>query len=246
MSFDLRAGEILGVAGVAGNGQSELLDVLSGIAPPQSGRITFAGRTITVANPAAPSALRDLGLAHVPEDRQGRGLVLPFTASESSILGYQGGRDTGEGVLLALDAIRRRCAVLMERYHVRPPDPDLPLRRLVRRQPAEARGGAGAVRGPEGPAGPGQPTRGVDIGAIEFIHARLLEIRDAGCAILLVSVELDEIMALSDRILVMNAGRIVGEVARGEANANRIGLMIAGVGGAGHLRPDPDRSGRSI
>ena len=245
VSFDLRAGEILGVAGVAGNGQSELLDVLSGIAPPQSGRITFAGRTITVANPAAPSALRDLGLAHVPEDRQGRGLVLPFTASESSILGYQGGRDAGEGVLFALDAIRRRCAVLMERYHVRPPDPDLRCGGLSGGNQQKL------VVARELSAAPrvllaGQPTRGVDIGAIEFIHARLLEIRDAGCAILLVSVELDEIMALSDRILVMNAGRIVGEVARGEANANRIGLMIAGVGGAGHLRPDPDRPGRSI
>ena len=230
--FDLRAGEILGVAGVAGNGQSELLDVLSGIAPPHSGRITFAGRTITAANPADPSTLRDLGLAHVPEDRQGRGLVLPFTASESSILGYQGRRDAGEGVLLPLAAVRRRCASLMERYDVRPPEPDLRCDGLSGGNQQKL------VAARELSASPrvllvGQPTRGVDVGAIEFIHARLLEIRDAGCAILLVSVELDEIMTLSDRILVMNAGRIVGEVARGEADADRIGLMMAGVGGAG-------------
>ena len=238
VGFDLRAGEILGVAGVAGNGQSELLDVLSGIAPLHSGRITFAGRTITAADPADPSTLRDLGLAHVPEDRQGRGLVLPFTASESSILGYQDGRDAGGGVLLALAAVRRRCADLMERYDVRPPDPDL-----------RCGGFSGGnqqklVVARELSAAPrvllaGQPTRGVDIGAIEFIHARLLEIRDAGCAILLVSVELDEILALSDRILVMNAGRIVGEVVRGEADTHRIGLMMAGVGGAG----EGDRAG---
>ena len=232
VSFDLRAGEILGVAGVAGNGQSELLDVLSGIEPPRSGRVTFAGRTITAANPVDPSALRDLGLAHVPEDRQGRGLVLPFTASESSILGYQGRRDAGEGVLLALDAVRRRCAALMERYDVRPSDPDLRCGDLSggnRQKLVVARELSVAPR----VLLVGQPTRGVDIGAIAFIHARLLAIRDAGCAILLVSVELDEILALSDRILVMNAGRIVGEAARGEADAHRIGLMMAGVGGVG-------------
>ena len=234
VSFDLRAGEILGVAGVAGNGQSELLDVLSGIEPPRSGRVTFAGRTITATNPADPSALRDLGLAHVPEDRQGRGLVLPFTASESSILGYQGGRDAGEGaVLLALASVRRRCAALMERYDVRPPDPDLRCGGLSGGNQQKL------VVARELSAAPrvllvGQPTRGVDIGAIEFIHAQLLEIRAAGCAILLVSVELDEILALSDRILVMNAGRIVGEVARGEADVHRIGLMMAGVGGSPH------------
>ena len=239
VSFDLRAGEILGVAGVAGNGQSELLDVLSGIAPLHSGRITFAGRTITAADPADPSTLRDLGLAHVPEDRQGRGLVLPFTASESSILGYQDGRDAGGGVLLALAAVRRRCADLMERYDVRPPDPDLRCggfsggnqQKLVVARELSAAPRVLLV---------GQPTRGVDIGAIEFLHARLLEIRAAGCAILLVSVELDEILALSDRILVMNAGRIVGEVARGEADAHRIGLMMAGVGDDGGGRRSRD------
>ena len=226
--FDLRAGEILGVAGVAGNGQSELLDVLSGITPLRTGRITIAGRTITAASPADPSTLRGLGLAHVPEDRQGRGLVLPFTASESSILGYQGGREAGAGVLLPLAAIRRRCAALMERYDVRPPEPDLRCDGLSGGNQQKL------VAARELSASPrvllvGQPTRGVDVGAIEFIHARLLEIRDAGCAILLVSVELDEILALSDRILVMNAGRIVGEAARGEADPDRIGLMMTGV-----------------
>ncbi len=226
--FELRAGEILGVAGVAGNGQSELLDVLSGVAPPQSGRIVFAGRTYTADRPAGPSALRDMGLAHIPEDRQRRGLVLPFMASESSILGYQGGMEAGGGIFLALAAIRERCAGLMERYDVRPPDPGLRCggfsggnqQKMVVARELSAAPRALLV---------GQPTRGVDIGAIEFIHSQLIEIRDAGCAILLVSVELDEIMALSDRILVMNAGRIVGEVARGEADANRIGLMMAGI-----------------
>ena len=229
VSFELRAGEILGVAGVAGNGQSELLDVLSGMAPPQSGRMTLTGRTVTPESPADPAALRRLGLAHVPEDRQRRGLVLPFTASESSILGYQDGEEAGAGVLLALAAIRQRCADLMGRYDVRPPDPGLRCgsfsggnqQKLVVARELSAAPRVLLV---------GQPTRGLDIGAIESIHSRLRDIRDAGCAILLVSVELDEILALCDRILVMNAGRVVGEVPRGEADAKRIGLMMAGVG----------------
>ena len=233
IDFELRAGEILGVAGVSGNGQSDLLDVLSGIEPPQSGRIALSGRTFTAADPPDPSTLRDMGLAHIPEDRQQRGLVLPFLASESSILGYHGGREAGEGILLALAAIRERCAGLMERYDVRPPDPDLRChgfsggnqQKMVVARELSAAPKALLV---------GQPTRGVDIGAIEFIHSQLLAIRDAGCAILLVSVELDEIMSLADRIVVMNAGRIVGEVDRGEADASRIGLMMAGID-----RPEP-------
>ena len=228
VGFDLRAGEILGIAGVSGNGQSELLDVLSGIEPPQSGRIVLSGRTFTPTAPPDPSTLRDMGLAHIPEDRQRRGLVLPFTASESSILGYHGGAQAGEGIFLALAAIRQRCEGLMERFDVRPPDPDLRCggfsggnqQKMVVARELSAAPKALLV---------GQPTRGVDIGAIEFIHSQLLAIRDAGCAILLVSVELDEIMSLADRILVMNGGRIVGEVDRSEADANRIGLMMAGI-----------------
>ncbi len=228
LAFELRAGEILGIAGVAGNGQTELLDVLSGIEPPQSGSITFAGRTFSASAPPEPSLLRGMGLAHIPEDRQQRGLVLPFTASESSILGYQGGAEAGEGIFLALAAIRARCEGLMERFDVRPPDPDLRCggfsggnqQKMVVARELSAAPKALLV---------GQPTRGVDIGAIEFIHSQLLAIRDAGCAILLVSVELDEIMSLADRILVMNGGRIVGEVDRSEADANRIGLMMAGI-----------------
>ena len=228
VAFELRAGEILGIAGVAGNGQTELLDVLSGIEPPQSGSITFAGRKFSASAPPEPSLLRDMGLAHIPEDRQQRGLVLPFTASESSILGYQSAAEAGEGIFLALAAIRARCEGLMERFDVRPPDPDLRCggfsggnqQKMVVARELSAAPKALLV---------GQPTRGVDIGAIEFIHSQLLAIRDAGCAILLVSVELDEIMSLADRILVMNGGRIVGEVDRSEADADRIGLMMAGI-----------------
>ena len=228
ISFTLRAGEILGIAGVSGNGQSELLDVLSGIEPVQGGTIRVAGEVIDSRNRRDPATLRQVGVAHIPEDRHHRGLVLPFSAAESSILGYHLTDVAGSGMFLDLEKIETRCADLMQRYDVRPPDPQW-----------RSGGFSGGnqqkiVVAREIAASPkvllvGQPTRGVDIGAIEFIHKELLAARDRGCAILLVSVELDEIMALSDRILVMNAGRIVGETAHGEADPNRIGLMMAGI-----------------
>jgi ABC-type uncharacterized transport system ATPase subunit len=228
VGLDLRAGEILGVAGVTGNGQSELLDLLSGIAAPQGGRIRLGKREIDRAHPADPAEMRQLGLAHVPEDRQHRGLVLNFSAAENVVLGYQGGERAGTGASISPGAIRALCQRLMERFDVRPADPSL-----------RAGGFSGGnqqkiVLAREIDVGPkvllvGQPTRGVDIGAIEFINRQLIDLKRAGCAILLVSVELDEILALSDRIMVMNAGRVVGTVVRAEANRKKLGLMMAGV-----------------
>lgn len=229
ISFELRAGEILGVAGVSGNGQSELLDALSGIDPIQTGSMTVLGRTISADQPSAPAEMRHLGVAHVPEDRHQRGLVLPFSAAESSILGYQDWPQACDGLWINHERVRSACDGLMERFDVRPPL-------------AEARTGGFSggnqqkiVLGRELGVTPkvlfvGQPTRGVDIGAIEFIHAQLVAMAEAGSAILLVSVELDEILALSDRILVMNEGRIVGTLDRAEATPEKIGAMMAGVG----------------
>jgi simple sugar transport system ATP-binding protein len=223
---------VLGVAGVTGNGQSELLDLLSGIAAPQGGQIRLGGREINQAHPADPAKMRRLGLAHVPEDRQHRGLVLDFSAAENAVLGYhrraEGGKRAGPGRLLSPAAMRGLCQRLMERFDVRPPDPGL-----------RAGGFSGGnqqkiVLAREIDVGPkvllvGQPTRGVDIGAIEFINQQLIDLKRAGCAILLVSVELDEILALADRIMVMNAGRVVGTINRAEADRNKLGLMMAGV-----------------
>jgi simple sugar transport system ATP-binding protein len=233
VGLELRQGEILGVAGVTGNGQSELLDLLSGIAAPQDGRITLGGRVIDHSHPADPAEMRRLELAHVPEDRQHRGLVLEFSAAENVVLGYhrraEGGERAGPGRLLSPAAMRGLCRRLMERFDVRPADPKL-----------RTRGFSGGnqqkiVLAREIDVGPkvllvGQPTRGVDIGAIEFINQQLIALKQAGCAILLVSVELDEILALADRIMVMNAGRIVGTIARAEADRQRLGLMMAGIG----------------
>jgi simple sugar transport system ATP-binding protein len=228
VGLELREGEILGVAGVTGNGQSELLDLLSGIAAPQAGRIRLGGRDIEAAHPAGPAEMRALGLAHVPEDRQHRGLVLNFSAAENVVLGYQGGERAGPGAFLGISAIRGLCQRLMQRFDVRPADPSL-----------RAGGFSGGnqqkiVLAREIDVGPkvllvGQPTRGVDIGAIEFINRQLADLKQAGCAILLVSVELDEILALSDRIMVMNAGRVVGTIDRAGADRHRLGMMMAGI-----------------
>ena len=225
VSLELRAGQVLGIAGVSGNGQSELLEILSGIAPVQHGSVRVGGRTIDRAHPVTPAEMRQLGVAHVPEDRHRRGLVLPFQACENAVLGYPGG--SGDGPWATPAAMRATARPLIERFDVRPPDPRLP-----------ARGFSGGnqqkiVIAREMAANPkvlliGQPTRGVDIGAIEFIHAQIMALRQAGCAVLLVSVELDEILALSDRIMVMNAGRVVGTIPRKDANRQRLGLMMAG------------------
>jgi simple sugar transport system ATP-binding protein len=229
VSLAVRAGEIVGVAGVAGNGQSELLAVLAGIVPPTAGSFRVGDRVVTAQNPADPREIRALGVAHVPEDRRREGLVLPFEMRENAVLGYLGEAKGRRPWLLRRGRMTRRCDELMQRFDVRPPDPRLPAvgfsggnqQKLVL---AREHGSAPAV------LLVGQPTRGVDIGAIEFIHARLLDLRAQGCAILLVSVELDEILALSDRVIAMNAGRIVGEVASAEADRHTVGLMMGGVG----------------
>jgi len=226
VSFTIAAGEILGIAGVSGNGQSELLEVLAGIRAPEKGGFVIDGREITAERPCGPSEMRSLGLAHVPEDRHRLGLVGNFSASESALLGYQHDPAYGTGWLLDLGAVQRHCAALMEEFDVRPRAPAL--------RSANFSGGnqQKLIIAREMARRPklllvGQPTRGVDIGAIEFIHRQLLEHRAAGAGILLVSVELEEVMALADRILVMCGGRIVGELAAAEADERSLGLMMA-------------------
>ncbi len=225
VSFTVRKGEIVGIAGVSGNGQSELLDCIAGITRPTSGEIIFEGKSI--GQLGDPRHLRQEGLAHVPEDRQHRGLITAFDASESSILGWQFEEELGKGFRLDRDAVIANCKKEMQDFDVRPADPFL--------RSGKFSGGnqQKIILAREMSSNPdllivGQPTRGVDIGAIEFIHKRLIALRDQGKAILLVSVELDEIRSLSDRIIVMFAGKIMGER---DANATErdIGLLMAGV-----------------
>ncbi|MCG7504848.1 ABC transporter ATP-binding protein [Mesorhizobium retamae] len=227
VSFDVRAGEIVGIAGVAGNGQSELLEAISGIRKAVSGSVTLDGKPIDLTGAADPGELRQRGLAHVPEDRHHVGLVLAFEENENSILGYHNDKRYLKGPLLDVDAIMADAKDKIAKYDIRPANPRLKTanfsggnqQKIVLAREIEQDPGVLIV---------GQPTRGVDVGAIEFIHKRLIAMRDQGKAVLLVSVELDEIRSLSDRILVMFAGRVVGE--RGpEASEGELGLLMAGV-----------------
>ena len=231
VSFEVRAGEILGIAGVSGNGQSELIECLAGLRPPTAGRISLLGRDVT-GTPLAgdPRGLRRLGLGHVPEDRLKMGVVVSFDASESAILGHHDDPAFNGRVLSRRGTIIAHCQNLMEAFDVRPAralwrtgafsggnQQKLVLAREIERDPALLL--------------VGQPTRGVDIGAIEFIHRRLVEMRDAGKAILLISAELEEILGLADRILVMFQGRIVGSQQAAAADQRRLGLLMAGIAG---------------
>jgi simple sugar transport system ATP-binding protein len=228
-SFVLRAGEIVGIAGVSGNGQSELLEALSGIRAPSGGSIMLGGRDIA-GEGVGPRGRRAMGIAHVPEDRLKMGVVASFSAEDNAILGYHVRPEFSGRGILRRGAIRAGCEGKMAAYDIRPPAPGLRItsfsggnqQKLVMAREMDSRPCVLIV---------GQPTRGVDIGAIEFIHRRIVELRDAGKAVLVVSVELDEIMGLSDRILVMAGGEIVGEVAGGDANERTLGLMMAGVRG---------------
>ncbi|MEK0083326.1 ABC transporter ATP-binding protein [Benzoatithermus flavus] len=224
VSFDVRAGEIVGIAGVAGNGQSELMEALAGIRQPSRGEVLLRG--VPVSDPAQARARR---LGHVPEDRLRMGLVRRFPAFENAILGYQTASDyTDERGFLRLGRIVELCRRWMRGYDVRPVAPLLPAQsfsggnqqKLVLAREMEHDPDLLLV---------GQPTRGVDIGAIEFIHKRLVGLRDAGKAVLLVSVELDEILSLADRILVMFDGTITGELGPAEADERRIGCLMAGI-----------------
>ncbi len=227
VSFDVRAGEIVGIAGVAGNGQSELIEAIAGVRRAISGSVMLDGKPIDVTGFADPGELRDRGLAHVPEDRHHVGLVLAFEENENSILGYHDDPRYLKGPFLNIEAIMADAKDKIEKYDIRPGNPKLKTanfsggnqQKIVLAREMEQDPGVLIV---------GQPTRGVDVGAIEFIHKRLIAMRDAGKAVLLVSVELDEIRSLSDRILVMFAGRVVGE--RGpEATEGELGLLMAGV-----------------
>ena len=226
----LRGGEIVGIAGVAGNGQSELLEALAGMRHPSAGEIRLAGRVVFPGRGFNPAALRRQGLAHVPEDRLRSGLLRQANAADSAILGYQDDPAyRGRLGLLSPGKIAAHGRRLMQDYDVRPNNPalrsallsggnqqKLVLAREIEREPSVLL--------------VGQPTRGVDIGGIDAIHQRLLACRAAGKAVLVVSVELDEILALADRILVMFDGSFLGELMASEATEQRLGLLMAGSG----------------
>ncbi len=236
VSFDIRAGEILGIAGVAGNGQSELLDVLGGIIP-ATGTVRINGQQIDLSGSRSDARTRRArGIAHVPEDRQRRGLIMDFKAWENVAFGYHDDPTYNRGVVMNNDALRRDAEEKMQHFDVRPPNCHLEAKSFSGGNQQKIVLAREIERNPDLLL-VGQPTRGVDIGAIEFIHQRIVELRDAGKAVLLVSVELDEIQSLSDRIVVMFDGRVMGERAASETDERELGLLMAGMGGEGAPAP---------
>ncbi len=233
ISFEVHAGEILGVAGVEGNGQSELVEVLAGMRRASAGRVTLthvhAGQseqTQDITHMDARQA-RHAGVAHIPEDRRGSGLVLSDSIESNTILGRERWRRfAAGGFILRLHEIAAWARRLVREFDVRTPSTKLPVRALSGGNQQKV------IVAREFAADPqvliaAQPTRGVDIGAIEFIHRQIIEQRDAGKAVLLVSAELDEIRSLSDRIAVMYEGRIV-DIVTPEASEEELGMLMTG------------------
>ncbi len=228
ISFSVRAGELVAIAGVSGNGQSEILSLLSGILPPSSGSIDLNGHTISAQQTTNPREVRAMGVGHIPEDRHKQGLINKFQAKEAYILGYHHLDKYNKGVLQNHQAIDQLCQSSMDKWDVRPND--------IHLKTANFSGGnqQKLVIAREMEEDPdvlliGQPTRGVDIGAIEYIHQQIIASRDAGKAVLLVSVELDEILTLADRIIVVFDGAIVGELDASQADERTLGLMMANI-----------------
>jgi simple sugar transport system ATP-binding protein len=223
MSFDVRAGEIVGIAGVDGNGQSELIDALTGLQKIESGTAMIAGRALTHAS--ARAAL-DAGMGHIPEDRQRRGLVLEFSIAENIALhDYAKPPDAKWGWLFP-NRMVQRARTLIREFDVRGGGPLTRAGGLSGGNQQKLVAAREIARDPKVLIA-AQPTRGLDVGAIEYLHRRLVAERDEGRAILLVSLELEEIMSLSDRILVIYEGEIVGEHT-GEVTEEQIGLEMLG------------------
>ena len=229
VNLEIHAGEILGLAGVTGNGQTELLEALSGIRKVESGEIFLNGEKISDSSALLnPRELKEKGLAHIPEDRQRMGLVTDFKAYENLIFGYHDQEPYSKSSIMKENKILDYSKRVMEEYDVRPRSPHLMTsnfsggnqQKLILSRELNENPKVLLI---------GQPTRGVDIGAIEFIHQRLIDMRDKGAAILLVSVELEEVLSLSDRIVVMFDGNIVGERVNKDVTDRELGLLMAGV-----------------
>ncbi len=224
VSFNVRAGEIVAVAGVQGNGQTELVEALTGLRTPLSGKISILGEDVTR---ASPREIHEMSVAHVPEDRQRSGLVLKFSVAENMVLDTYHGAPYSKGIVMNWGETRRTAKRLVEEYDVRTPSIDVEMSNLSggnQQKVIVAREFGRDVR----LVVASQPTRGLDVGSIEYIHERIVQERDEGSAILIVSTELDEVLALSDRILVMYRGRLVAETTPAETTPAEMGLFMAG------------------
>lgn len=224
VSFQVKAGEILGIAGVQGNGQTELVEALTGLRRPHGGSVLLGGVDVT-AKPPRP--MIELGMSHIPEDRQRHGLVLSFPIADNLILCTYYQPPFAQHTVLQNQEVDRYARRLVEAFDIRTPSPYVPASKLSggnQQKVIVARELSRNVR----LLIANQPTRGLDVGSIEYIHSQIVHIRDQGAAVLLVSAELDEIMALSDRIAVMYRGRIVATLNAADATREGLGLLMAG------------------
>lgn len=224
VNLNIRGGEILGIAGVDGNGQTELIEVLTGLRKPEGGKITLKGKDIYG---KSSREITDAGMGHIPEDRHKRGLILSYSLFENSILGMQHKAPFSKNGVLNYGKIREYAQRIIKEFDVRTPSDEVSASALSGGNQQKLIVAREISKDPELLIA-SQPTRGVDVGAIEFIHRRLVEERDSGKAVLLVSFELDEILALSDRIAVMYDGQIVGVLSRDEADEQKLGILMAG------------------
>lgn len=224
LSLSVQAGEILGVAGVQGNGQRELVEALTGMRHVKNGRILLDGQDITN---KSPRHVTEQGVAHIPEDREKHGLVGAYSIADNMVLNRYYRKPYAHGVVMDHDRIREQAKALVAEYDVRTPSIDTPTRNLSggnKQKVIVAREFSREVK----LLIANQPTRGIDVGSIEFVHNQIVAQRDRGVAVLLVSAELDEVLGLADRVAVIYEGRIVQVLPIAEATRERVGLLMAG------------------
>jgi simple sugar transport system ATP-binding protein len=241
INLEVCAGEILGIAGVAGNGQSELVDVITGLRKVDSGKIFINGKEIT------GYSTRDrfyAGIAHIPEDRQRRGLVMQFSLVENMLLGYEDTKPFKQGMRINYKASQKFTDDSIKTFDVRTPDSKVLARTLSGGNQQKLILAREFQREPLVMIA-SQPTRGLDVAAIEFVHNELLELRRQKKAVLLVSMELTEILDLSDRILVMYEGEIVGQFKSGTTSPEELGLLMAGVRNGNSIQNKPEANNTS-
>jgi simple sugar transport system ATP-binding protein len=224
VSLEVRAGEIVAVAGVQGNGQTEFVEAITGMRSPIGGTVLLKGKDVTG---VGPRKLFDAGVAHVPEDRQEDGLVTSFPIKDNLVLSSYSEAPFSSGIKLNLDVIEATAGKLVEEYDVRTPS--------IQAAASTLSGGnqqklivAREFSQSDTLLVASQPTRGLDVGSIQYIHAQIVSKRDEGVAVLIVSSELDEVLALGDRIAVIYQGKIVGLLDRKDADRDKLGLLMAG------------------
>jgi general nucleoside transport system ATP-binding protein len=225
VSLQVRAGEVLGVAGVQGNGQTELVEALTGLRKVEGGQVTILGRDTTT---ASPREVTETGCAHIPEDRQRDGLVLSLSVADNMVLNTYYLSPFTRGFILQHDEIEKAAQERVEQFDVRTPGISVPVSNLSggnQQKVIVAREFSRPIK----LLIAAQPTRGLDVGSVEYIHSRIIQKRDEGCAVLLLSTELEEVMSLSDRIAVMFKGKIIAVLDAKEATLERLGLLMAGI-----------------